>query len=43
MCYKRKQIISTCNKSLKFVAQLAYLGSNISSTESDVNIYLEKV
>ena len=43
MCFKQKGAISTQNdKPLKFIDQFTYLGSNISSTESDVNIRLEK-
>ena len=38
MCFKQEGAIST----LKFVDQFTYLGSNISSTESNVNIYIGK-
>ena len=43
MCFKQEGTISLLNdKPLKLVNQFPYLGSNISSTESDVNIYIEK-
>ena len=43
MCFKQKGAISTLNgKPLELVDQLTYLGSNISSTESDDNISLMK-
>ena len=43
MCFKWKEAIFTLTCSpLKLVVKFIYLGSNISSTESDVNIYLEK-
>ena len=35
-------VISFNVKPLKLVDQFIYLGSNISSTESDVNIHIEK-
>ena len=38
MCFKQEGAIST----LKFVDQFTYLDSNISSTESNVNIYIGK-
>ena len=41
--FKQKWVISTLtSKPLKLVDQLPYLGSNISSTESDVKISLAK-
>ena len=43
MCFKQKVVISTLSgKPLKLVDHLTYLSSNISSTESDVNIRLAK-
>ena len=42
LCFKQKGAIST-GKPLKLVDQFTYLGSNISSTESDANIFLVKV
>ena len=43
MCFKQKDAISTqSGKHMKLVYQFIYLGSNISSTESDVNISLVK-
>ena len=43
MCFKQKGAISTpSSKPLKSIDQFTYLSSNISSTESDVNIYLVK-
>ena len=43
MCFKKKGDISTLDgKSLKPVEQFTYLGSNISSTESDVNTRIGK-
>ena len=43
MCYKQDgQITSSSGKDLKKVDQFTYLGSNISSTESDVNIRIGK-
>ena len=40
----KQGIISTLNaKPLKLVDKFTYLGNNISSTESDINIYLLKV
>ena len=43
MCFKRKGTISTrSSKPLKLVDQLTYIGSNISSTERDVNLRLVK-
>ena len=44
MCFKQKGAISTSSgKPPKLVDYFPYLGSNISSTESDFNIYLAKV
>ena len=44
MSFKQKETVSTLSsKSLKLVDQFTYLGSNILSTEIDVNIRLEKV
>ena len=43
MCFEWERTISTSDKSLKLVDKFIYFGSNISSTESDVNIYLAKV
>ena len=44
MCFKQKGAISTLSgQPKKFEDQFTYLGSNISSTESDVNKCLEKV
>ena len=43
MCYNHDgQITSLNGKDLKKVDQFTYLGSNISSTESDVNIRIGK-
>ena len=43
MSFKQKRAISTqSDKPLKLVDQFTYLGSNISSTESDVNRCLAK-
>ena len=43
MCFKQDGDISTLDgKPLKLVDQFTYLGSNISSTESDVNIRIGK-
>ena len=43
MCFKQGSTISTlCDKPLKLVHQFPYLSSNISSTESGVNISLVK-
>ena len=43
MCFKHKGALSTqSGKPLKLVDQFIYLGSNISSTESDVKISLTK-
>ena len=43
MCFKQEGAISTLNgRPLKLVDKFTYLGSNISSTESDVNINLAK-
>ena len=44
MCFKQYGAIFSLNsKPLKLVNQFIYLGSNISSIESDVNISIEKV
>ena len=44
MCLKQGGAISTLSgKSLKFIDKFAYLSSNISSTESDINIRLAKM
>ena len=44
MCFKQEGAIFTLSaKPLKLVDQFTYLGCNISSTESDVNMYLAKV
>ena len=44
MCFNQDGVISEFNgKPLKLVDQFTYLGSNISSTESDVNIGISKV
>ena len=44
MCSKLKVTFSTLSGGpLKFVDKFTYFGSNISSTESDVNIRLAKV
>ena len=41
MCFKKEEAISTLSgKPLKLVNKFLYLGSNISSTESDFNIHL---
>ena len=43
ICFKQDSAISSINgKSLKFADEFTHLGSNILSTESDVNICLEK-
>ena len=43
MCFKQDGAISSLNiKPLKYVDLFIYLGSNIPSTESDVNIRLGK-
>ena len=43
MCFNQDGVISTLNvKPLKLVDQFIYLSSNISSTESDVNICMGK-
>ena len=39
MCFKREGAVSTLNgRSLKFV-KISYLGSSISYTENDINLY----
>ena len=41
MCFNQDAVIFTLNgKHLKIVDQFIYLGSDISSTESDVNIHI---
>ena len=43
MCFKQKGAISTLSsKPLKSVDKFTYFGSNISSTESDINTHLAK-
>ena len=43
-CFKQERVFPTLSdKLLKFVDQLKYIGSIISSTESDVNLHLAKV
>ena len=43
MCFNQKGDISTLNGvSLKLAHEFTYLGSSVSSTESDINICLEK-
>ena len=43
MCFKQEAAHSTvCRKSLKLVDQFPYIGSNISSTENDVNLSIFK-
>ena len=43
MYFKQEGAISTLSgKALKLINQFAYLGSNISSTENDVNISIVK-
>ena len=43
MCFNQDGAISSSNeKPLKSTDQFIYLGSNISSTESDVNIHVSK-
>ena len=44
MCFKQEGSFSTANvKHLKLEDEFTYLGSNISATENDVNMRLEKV
>ena len=44
MCFKQEGDISTLSiKPLKLLDQFTYLGSNISSTERDINICFTKV
>ena len=44
MYFKQEGALSTLSgKPLKLVDQLTYLGSNISSTESNINICIEEV
>ena len=42
MCFNQDGAISLNDKSLKLVDEFIYLSSNISSTESDVNIHINK-
>ena len=43
ICFKKQGVISTLNnKPLKVVDQFTYLGSNILSTENNINIYIAK-
>ena len=43
MCFNKEGVISRLNdKPLKLVDQFIYLGSNISSTDSDVHICIDK-
>ena len=43
ICLKQEGTISTLSgKSLKLVGPFAYVGNNISSTESDVNQFISK-
>ena len=43
ICFKLEGDISTLNvKPLNLVDQFTYLGSNISSTESDVNVHMSR-
>ena len=43
MCFKQEGAISSLSgEYLKLVDKLTYLGSNVSCTESDVNIHLAK-
>ena len=43
MCFRQNEAISTFNANpQKLVGQFTYLGSNISSTKSDVNIRMGK-
>ena len=44
MCFNQKRDISTLNGgSLKFVDKFTYLGSSISFTENDINMWLAKI
>ena len=43
ICYKTNQPINLNGGSLKLVDKFTYLGSSISSTESDVSIHIAKV
>ena len=44
MCFNQEGTIPTLNGSpLKLVDKFMYLGSSVSSTKSDVNMYLVKV
>ena len=44
MCFKQNGAISVLNdKPLKLIDHFMYLGSNVSSTERDVNTCIEKV
>ena len=42
MCFKQGTLFTLSGKPLKLVDQFIYLGSNISSTESDVSMCLAK-
>ena len=42
MCFNKDSVISLNDKPLKLVDQFIYLGSNISSTESNVNVCIDK-
>ena len=42
MCFKQDGDISKHVKPLKLVDQFTFLGSNISSTENNINIYIGK-
>ena len=43
MCFKQGAISTLHGNPLKLIDQFTYLGSNISSTERDVNICIEKL
>ena len=43
MCFNQSDAISINGKLLELVDQFIYLGSNISSTESNVNICIGKI
>ena len=42
MCFKKDSAISLNGKPVKSIDQFIYIGNNISSTESDVNILIGK-
>ena len=42
MCFKQRGDISTWNSYLKLVDKFIYLGSSVSSTETDINMRLAK-